>query len=130
MSVLPSLDGVFGDSADAVSIDGVATSWEGLAGRADALVARFDGAGTVALSGAPTLDTVIAVVAGLRSGTVVVPVPADAGPMERDHILRDSGAALVIGHPDWPEVGLPRVAVPTDGVPTGWADVDENDRRC
>jgi fatty acid CoA ligase FadD36 len=125
VSVLPSLDGVFGDSADAVSVDGVATSWEGLAGRADALAARFDGVGTVAVSGTPTLDTVIAVVAGLRSGTVVVPVPADAGPMERDHILRDSRAALVIGDPDWPEIGLPRVVVPTDGPPTGWADVDD-----
>ena len=124
VSVLPSLDGVFGDSADAVSVDGVATSWEGLAGRADALAARFDGVGTVAVSGMPTLDTVIAVVAGLRSGTVVVPVPADAGPMEREHILRDSGAALVIGDPDWAEVGLPRLAVPTGGAPTGWADVD------
>jgi fatty acid CoA ligase FadD36 len=125
VSVLPSLDGVFGDWADAVSVDGVATSWEGLAGRADALAARFDSAGTVAVSGTSTLDTVIAVVAGLRSGTVVVPLPADAGPVEREHILRDSGAALLIGDPEWPEVELPRVAVPADGVPTGWADIDD-----
>jgi fatty acid CoA ligase FadD36 len=125
VSLLPGLDGGFGDAADAVSVDGVATSWEGLAGRADALASRFDGAGTVAVCGAPMLDTVIAVVAGLRSGTVVVPVPADAGPMERDHILRDSGAALVVGEPDWPEVGLPRVAVPASGSPTGWADVPD-----
>lgn len=125
MSLLPGLDGGFGDAADAVSVDGVATSWEGLAGRADALAARFDGAGTVAVCGTPTLDTVIAVVAGLRSGTVVVPVPADAGPMERDHILRDSGASMVVGDPPWPEVDLPRVPVPSTGSPAGWVDVDD-----
>ena len=123
VSVLPALDGVFGDAADAVVVDGVASSWEQLAARADALAARFDGARTVAVCGTPTLDTVIAVVAGLRSGTVVVPVPADAGPMERDHILRDSGASLVVGEPDWPEVSLPRVAVPGSGVVAGTADV-------
>ncbi len=119
-------DGAFGDAPDAVVVDGVATSWEALAGRADALAERFAGAGTVAVSGTPTLDTVIAVVAGLRSGTVVVPVPADAGPMEREHILRDSGAALVVGLPDWPEVTLPRVAVPAGGAGPGWADVGDD----
>lgn len=123
VSLLPAMDGVFGDAEDALSVDGVGISWEALAGRADALAARFEGARTVAVCGTPTLDTVIAVVAGLRSGTVVVPVPADAGPMERDHILRDSGAALVVGDPDWAEVSLPRVAVPTAGAPAGWADV-------
>lgn len=120
------MDGVFVDAGDALSVDGVATSWEGLAGRADALAARFDGAATVAVCGTSTLDTVIAVVAGLRSGTVVVPVPADAGPMEREHILRDSGAALVVGDPDWPEVSLPRVPVPATGSPSGWADVPDS----
>ncbi len=43
----------------------------------------------------------------------MVPVPADAGPMERRHILDDSGAALIAGAPDWPESALPRVAIPT-----------------
>ncbi len=116
MSLLPALEGTFGDAADAVSVDGVATSWEVLAGRADALAARLEGAATVAVRGTPTLDTVLAVVAGLRSGTVVVPVPSDAGPMERDHILRDSGAALIIGDPDWPESTLPRVPLPVEGA--------------
>lgn len=118
-------DGAFGDAADAVVVDGVASSWESLAGRADALAARFAGVGTVAVSGTPTLDTVIAVVAGLRSGTVVVPVPSDAGPMEREHILRDSGAEFVVGDPAWPEVTLPRIAVPASGALGGWADVGE-----
>ena len=43
----------------------------------------------------------------------VVPVPADAGPMERGHILRDSGASTVIGEPDWDECELERMPVPT-----------------
>jgi fatty acid CoA ligase FadD36 len=126
MSLLPALDGSLPDASDALVVDGDAVSWEQLAGRADALAARFSGAPAAALCGTPTLDTVIGVVAGLRAGVPVVPVPADAGPMEREHILRDSGASLVIGDPDWPEVDLERVPVPTDGAATGWAAVAED----
>ena len=115
--VLGALTGDFADSADAVEVDGVVCSWEQLAGRADALAARLAGAAMVAVPGTATLDTLVGVVAGLRSGVPVVPVPADAGPGERAHILRDSGAELVVGAPDWPDVGLPRVAVPADGLP-------------
>ena len=64
---------------------------------------------TVAVEATATLDTVVAIVAGLRSGVVVVPVAGDAGPMEREHILRDSGATAVLGAPDWPDVTLPRI---------------------
>ncbi len=124
MSLLPALDGIHGDSPDAVTVDGVVTSWERLAARADALAAGISGAGVVAVPGTSTLDTVIAVVAGLRCGVPIVPVPADAGPIERGHILRDSGASVVIGDPDWPEVGLARVPVPESARSSvGWADV-------
>lgn len=115
MSLLPALDGTFDDSHDAVVVDGLAISWEGLAGRADALGERIAGAPAVAVCGTSTLDTVIAVVAGLRAAVPVVPVPADAGPMERRHILSDSGATLVLGDADWPEVELPRVPIPAGG---------------
>ncbi|MEY2957457.1 MAG: hypothetical protein RLZZ01_25, partial [Actinomycetota bacterium] len=125
MSLLPALDGILPDTADAVVVDGVPVSWEQLAGRADTLAARLAGAPAAALCGTSTLDTVIGVVAGLRAGVPVVPVPADAGPMEREHILRDSGAALMIGDPDWPEVDLERIPVPTVGVPTTWSDVSD-----
>jgi fatty acid CoA ligase FadD36 len=50
-----------------------------------------------------------------------VPMPADAGPMEREHMLRDSGAAATIGDPQWPEVTLPQVPV---GGESSWT-VDE-----
>ena len=124
MSLLPALDGTFGDADDAVTVDGVTTSWEDLAARADALGERIAGSPAVAVCGTSALDTVIAVVAGLRAGVPVVPVPADAGPVERRHILSDSGAALVVADPDWPEVELPRVAVPGTGRRGPVPDVD------
>ena len=96
-SLLPALDGAHGDAADAVRIGAEATSWSDLASRAGAVAARLTGLQTVAVEASPTLDTVIAIVAGLRSGVVVVPVAGDAGPMEREHILRDSGATAVLG---------------------------------
>ncbi|MDJ0767795.1 MAG: acyl-CoA synthetase [Ilumatobacter sp.] len=110
--LLPALHGSHPDAPDAVVVDGESATWERLAGRADALVARIAGAPAIAVHGAPSLDTVIAVVAGIRAGVPVVPVAADAGPMERDHVLADSGATLVIGDPDWPEVTLDRIPVP------------------
>ena len=110
-ALLPALDGAFGDHADALRVADETTSWAALATRADAVAARIAGAPVVALSGTATLDTVVGIVAALRSGTPVVPVPSDAGPMERGHILRDSGATAVLGEPDWPEVTLPRVSL-------------------
>jgi fatty acid CoA ligase FadD36 len=125
MSLLPALDGAFGDKRGAVSVDGEFVSWSDLAGRADALAADIADAAVVAVPGTPTLDTVVAVVAGLRAGVPVVPVPADAGPMERQHILNDSGAAVIAGSPDWPESDLPRVPIPIDGEPWGWNAVGD-----
>jgi fatty acid CoA ligase FadD36 len=117
-SLLPALDGAFDDLAAAVRVGGEATSWSALASRADAVAARLAGVATVAVQASPTLDTVVAIVAGLRSGVVVVPVAGDAGPMEREHIVRDSGATAVLGAPDWPEVSLPRIEL-TDGKADG-----------
>lgn len=122
MTLLPALDGDHDDHADAVVVDGRSSSWSQLAARADAVAARIAGAPAVAVCGEASFDTVVAVVAGLRAGVPVVPVPADAGPMERDHILADSGASAVIGEPDWPEVGLARIPVPAvAGSPQGWS---------
>ncbi|MFD5391379.1 acyl-CoA synthetase, partial [Streptomyces sp. NPDC127074] len=53
--------------------------------------ARVGGAGAPA-----TPETVVAVVGALLAGVPVVPVPPDSGPAERDHILRDSGATLLL----------------------------------
>ncbi|MGH3738805.1 MAG: AMP-binding protein, partial [Micromonosporaceae bacterium] len=50
----------------------------------------------VAVDAVPELATVVGVVGGLLAGVPVVPVPPDAGPRERDHLLRDSGAELLL----------------------------------
>lgn len=122
MRLLPSLEGIHGDHADAVVVDGRSMSWEALAAAADRVAASIAGAPAVAVRGTSTIETVIAVVAGLRAGVPVVPLPADAGPMERNHILRDSGAAAVLGDPGWDDVDLPVVTVdPAATAPTGSA---------
>lgn len=111
-SLLPALDGTMGDHVDAITVDGHSMSWETMGACADALAVDVAGADAIAVSGTSTIDTVIAVAAGIRSGIPVVPVAADAGPMERDHILADSGASVIAGEPDWPDCELPRMPVP------------------
>jgi fatty acid CoA ligase FadD36 len=111
MTLLTALDGGFGDRT--VTVDGDTLRWSELAARADALGAAIAGAPALAVCGAAGIGTVVAVVAGLRAGIPVVPVPADAGPVERGHILRDSGAEVVVGDADWPEIELERIPIPT-----------------
>jgi len=112
--LLPALDGAFADRPDSVAVAGEAVSWAALAGRADATAARLVGMSAVAVDATATLATVTAVLAGLRAGVPVVPVPPDAGPSERQHILRDSGAQAVVGEPSWPDNPLP--VVPLDAT--------------
>jgi fatty acid CoA ligase FadD36 len=81
-----------GDRPDAVTVDGRSLSREELLGAAAAVAERIAGAPAVAVHATASLETVVAVVGGLLAGVPVVPVPPDAGPAERDHILRDSGA--------------------------------------
>jgi fatty acid CoA ligase FadD36 len=111
--LLPPLSGEFGDHAAAVTVDGEEVSWSQLARRSSAVAERLVGMPAVAVRATPTLDTVVGVVAALLAGVPVVPMPADAGPMERAHMLGDSGAAATIGDPQWDEVTLPKV--PVDG---------------
>lgn len=63
---------------------------------ASALAAEIQGAPAVAVLAMPCLETVVAVVAGLLAGVPVVPLPADVGTVEREHILTDSKAALLL----------------------------------
>ncbi|MEV4434069.1 acyl-CoA synthetase [Streptomyces sp. NPDC049585] len=85
------------DRPDALTIAGRSCSWEELLGAAGAVASRIAGADSVAVRAEPALETVVAVVGGLLAGVPVVPLPPDAGPAERDHVLRDSGATLVLG---------------------------------
>lgn len=75
-----------------VTVAGRTLSGEDLAGAVGAYARRVQGHGPLAVTAEPTLETVVAVVAALTAGVTVVPVPPDAGPMERDHIRADSGA--------------------------------------
>lgn len=121
--LLPALAGRFPDDPAAVRVGDEAVSWEALAARAHAVGAQLAGARAAAVSAAATLDTLVAVAAGLAAGVPVVPVPADAGPVERAHVLRDSGADVVLGDPGWDDVALPRV--PLAAAATGGARLPE-----
>lgn len=113
------------DDPRAVVVAGEATSRADLLARADALARSLVAAPAAAIAGTATLDTVIGVVAGLRAGVPVVPVPADSGPIERAHLLGDSGASVVIGEPEWPDVDLPRLPVPEVATGAGPLGLDE-----
>ncbi len=106
MDLLPSLRGAgpAEDRADAVSVAGRALDLGGLAGAAAAVARRVAGMPAVAVEAAATLETVVAVVGALAAGVLAVPVPPDAGPGERAHILRDSAApAILVGPGAGPE---------------------------
>lgn len=98
----PLLDGLLARAAggrsrpDSVVVAGRALTDERLTSAAGALAASVAGAPAVAVDATVSLETVVAVTAGLLAGVPVVPVPADAGPVERDHVLVDSGAALFL----------------------------------
>lgn len=90
-----------------IEVAGRAISRDDLPAAAAAVARRVAGAAMVAIDATSTLETVVAVVGCLQAGVPFVPVPPDSGPREREHLLSDSGAELVLG---------------TDGVPV---DVDE-----
>lgn len=119
--LLTSLTEPGGDRPDALSVAGRACSREDLLGAAGAVAARIAGAPVAAVRATPSLETVTAVVGALLAGVPVVPVPPDSGPAERDHILRDSGAALLLGG-EAGDTG-PAESVPVDlDERSGWSE--------
>lgn len=123
------LDGLLspgGDRPGVVEVAGRRLSGEELAAAAGVVARRVAGAAAVGVLAAPTLETVVATVGALLAGTPVVPLPADAGPVEIGHILGDSGLELVlagvgVGVEGW------RDRQPPEGVPV--VPVDADDRR-
>jgi fatty acid CoA ligase FadD36 len=101
VDLIPSLQGsVSGDQGGpVVTVDGRALDLAGLASAAAAVASRVAGMPAVAVDATASLETVVAVVGGLMAGVPVVPVPPDAGPLERGHIFRDCGAPAVLGQP-------------------------------
>ncbi|MER7466188.1 AMP-binding protein [Streptomyces sp. NPDC097981] len=93
--MLTALDGVYGDRKDAICVAGRTASYEELLGAARAVAADVAGAKAFAVTATASLETVAAAVGGLLAGVPFVPLPPDAGPAEREHILRDSGAVPV-----------------------------------
>jgi fatty acid CoA ligase FadD36 len=101
---------------DAVRVDDRVVSWVELRRLAAAVADELRGVDRVAIEATATLETVVGVVGALTAGAAVVPVPPDAGPMERDHILRDSGATalLVPAGAERQADGAGRATVPID----------------
>ncbi|KAB2363750.1 acyl-CoA synthetase [Actinomadura montaniterrae] len=87
---------LLGETGGAVRIAGRELPREELLGRASAVAAEIAGAGAVAVHATASAETAVAVVGGLMAGVPVVPLPPDSGPDERAHILKDSGAALLL----------------------------------
>jgi len=71
-----------------------------LAAAAGALAARIRGLDRVAVWAEPTIETCVAVVAGLLAGVPVIPLNPKIGERELDHILRDSAPDLVLRQED------------------------------
>lgn len=83
-----------------------------LLGWAASIAGDLAGVPIVAVHATPGAATVAAIAGALLAGVPVVPIPPDAGRLERDHMLTDSGAALLLT--DDPEAsggGLPVVAI-------------------
>jgi fatty acid CoA ligase FadD36 len=95
MTLLPALTGAFPDRPDAVRVGSSALSWESLRGAATAVADRIAGAPAVAVDASASLETIVSTVGALIAGVPLVPVPADSGPVEREHILTDSGAVPI-----------------------------------
>jgi len=111
------------DDRPAVTIGGETLTRAALHARASAVAGRVHGADVVAVEAANSLDTVVAITGCLLAGVTAAPVPPDAGPLERKHIVADSGAQLWIGSPR-PDVDLE--TVPVDGRSTSTRDEPED----
>ncbi|GAA2070533.1 acyl-CoA synthetase [Williamsia deligens] len=99
------------DVPDTVVIGETRFSRADVAGAATAAAERLGGVRVVAVEATPSIETVIAVVAALTAGVVVVPVPPDSGDAERRHILDDSGAQGWLGPVPADAAGLPHLPV-------------------
>jgi fatty acid CoA ligase FadD36 len=99
VELVPILSGASGpvnDHPAAVAVAGRTLSLARLTEAAGVVAARIQGLSGVAIEATPTLETVVAVLGGLAAGVPVIPVPPDAGPLERTHILRDCAAPALL----------------------------------
>jgi len=117
-----------------VTVEGITLSYKAVralgANAAQTLIAAR--VNRVAVHADPSWSTVLAVIGSVLTGVTVVPVPADAGPGERRHILTDSQAMAWFGAaPPQDDSGLPVLPTPPvvgtdrDGDGDGDGDGDE-----
>jgi acyl-CoA synthetase (AMP-forming)/AMP-acid ligase II len=83
-----------------VTVGDVRLRGEDLAAAVGACAARLPGHERVAVVATSTLQTVVAVAAGLVAGVTVVPLNPAAGDAERAHVLADSDPSLVLTDTD------------------------------
>ncbi|RJQ74690.1 acyl-CoA synthetase [Pseudonocardiaceae bacterium YIM PH 21723] len=102
--------GDFPDQLPAVRVGDHGLHRADLFAAATAVADKVHGAPAVAVHATPSLETVLGVLGCLIAGVPVVPVPADSGPAERGHLLRDSGAGIWLG-PPLDDVSLPQFTV-------------------
>lgn len=88
-----------GPDVPAVTVGSESMGREDLFAAATAVAGHVHGASAVAVPAKAQLQTIVAVLGCLLAGVPVVPVAPDSGPLERDHLLRDSKAALWLGDP-------------------------------
>lgn len=80
---------------------------------ASAAAEGLTGLERVAVNATPSMETVLAVVAAVLSGTTVVLVPPDSGAAELRHVLEDAKPQAWLGTPP-PRSDLPHLATPLD----------------
>jgi fatty acid CoA ligase FadD36 len=102
MSLLRRLVATPDPRPDTIVVDGHRLTGEELLGYATSVADRVAGADRIAVTATPDVHTVVGMVGALLAGATVVPVPPDAGPREREHILRDSQPALLLAPPGEP----------------------------
>lgn len=76
-----------------------------LLSQAATVASAIAGERIVAVEAVPGLPTIVAVTGALLAGVPIVPIPPDAGSLERAHILRDSAATLLAPGP-FPAAGV------------------------
>jgi fatty acid CoA ligase FadD36 len=104
------------DAGDALSFPEGCASREELADAAGSLVGRLAGASAVAVWATPSLATVVGAVGCLAAGVPFIPLAPDSGPIELDHVFRDSGVALILGAPEEVELPAGVERVPAEAV--------------
>ena len=103
-----------------IEVAGRSLSRDELSEAAGAVAQRVAGAPMVAIHASPSLETVVAAVGCLQAGVPFVPLAPDAGPLEREHMLRDSRAEILLGGDGLP-VDVTERATPPATEPPGSA---------